>query len=93
MLKHGDRITLSGKSRHGKNRINQFGNKFTVVDVRPHINTTAHRGCIGPFAFLNADQPHLLNGSRWISIGGDDPDFAILNWNEPNDRLTETEKK
>lgn len=76
MLKHGDRITLSGKSRHGKNRINQFGNRFTIVDIRSQINTTAHRGRIGPFVFLNADQPHLLNGSRWISLF-DDPDFEV----------------
>ena len=77
MLDIGSRVCLKGKSRHGKNRINQFGNMFTVVDVRPRISTVAHRGCKGPFAFLNADQPHLLNGSRWVSIGGDDPDFEV----------------
>jgi hypothetical protein len=78
MFKTGDRVKLKGKSRHGKNRIHQFGDLFTVVDVRPRIQTTAHRGCIGPFAFLNCDQPHLLEGSRWIAISNDDPDFEIV---------------
>ena len=77
MMKNGDRVILKGKSRHGKNRIQQFGDKFTVVDIRPSINTTAHRGCVGPFAFLNCDQPNLLQGSRWVSIK-DDPDFEVL---------------
>ena len=75
-LQRGDRVTLKGRSRHGKNRINQFGDSFTIVDVRDTIATTAHRGCMGPFAFLNADQPNLLEGSRWISLR-DDPDFEI----------------
>jgi len=78
MFQRGDRIQLKGKSLHGKNRIREFGDMFTVIDVRPHINTTAHRGCIGPFAFLNCDQPHLLEGSRWIAISNDDPDFEIV---------------
>ena len=78
MFKTGDRIQLKGKSRHGKNCIHQFGNMFTVVDVRPHIATTAHRECIGPFAFLNCDKPHLLEGSRWIAISNDDPDFEVV---------------
>ena len=78
MFKRGDRLQLKGKSRHGKNRIHQFGDMFTVVDVRPRIQTTAHRGCLGPFAFLNADQPNLLEGSRWIALSNDDPDFEIV---------------
>lgn len=73
----GDKVVLKGKSRHGKNRINQFGRSFVIVDIRSQINTTAHRGCKGPFAFLNADQPHLLQGSRWISLT-DDPDFEVV---------------
>ena len=76
-MQRGNKIILKGKSRHGKNRIAQFGESFTIVDVRDTIATTAHRGCIGPFTFLNADQPHLLEGSRWISLR-DDPDFEIL---------------
>lgn len=78
MLKHGDQVKLKGKSRHGKNRINQFGDSFTVVDIRPHIATTAHRECVGPFAFLNCAQPNLLAGSRWIALSNDDPDFEVI---------------
>lgn len=73
----GDFIQLKGRSRHGKNRINQFGDKFKVVDIRSSLSTTAHRGCVGPFAFLNCDHPHLLEGSRWISLT-DDPDFTVV---------------
>lgn len=77
-FKRGDKVKLKGKSLHGKNRINEFGNSFTVVDVRPHIATTAHRGCVGPFAFLNCEQPNLLKGSRWIALSHDDPDFEVV---------------
>ena len=71
-------VKLKGKSRHGKNRINQFGDSFTIADIRSHIATTAHRACIGPFAFLHCTEPNLLKGSRWIALSDDDPDFEVV---------------
>lgn len=76
MFSNGDNLTLKGKSRHGKNRVAQFGNSFTIVDIRSRINTTAHRSCQGPFAWLNC-KGNLLEGSRWISLT-DDPDFEVV---------------
>ena len=75
-LQHRQDIRLKGKSRHGKNRINQFGEEFTIVDFRPNLMTTAHRGLNGPFMFLNCKK-NLTEGSRWVSIT-DDPDFEVL---------------
>ena len=75
-FKHRDEIKLAGRSRHGKNRINEFGDEFVIVDFRPSIATTTHRGLNGPFVFLNCKQ-NLIKGSRWISLT-DDPDFAVL---------------
>ena len=75
-LQHRQAIKLKGKSRHGKNRINQFGDEFTIVDFRPSLMTTAHRGLNGPFMFLNCKN-NLVEGSRWVSIT-DDPDFEVI---------------
>ena len=35
----GDTLTLSGKSKHGKNRVNEQGAKWTVVQLK----TVEHR--------------------------------------------------
>ena len=75
-LVHRQEIKLKGRSRHGKNRINEFGDEFTIVDFRPSLMTTTHRGLNGPFMFLNCKK-NLINGSRWVSIT-DDPDFEVI---------------
>lgn len=33
-LNEGDLVTLVGKTRHGKNRINQHGSKWEVIELR-----------------------------------------------------------
>ena len=75
-LKHKQEIKLKGRSRHGKNRIDQFGDEFVIVDFRPSLMTTTHRGLNGPFAFLNCKN-NLLKGSRWVPLT-DDPVFEIV---------------
>lgn len=68
-------LILKGKTRHGKNRIAAFGNRFVIKEQRNHIHTITHRACLGPFAFVQCvDHPE---GHRWISLH-DDPDFEII---------------
>ena len=69
------KLILKGKSRHGKNRIDAFGSRFMIKEIRPQIHTITHRSCVGPFAFIESlDTP---NAGRWISLK-DDPDFEVI---------------
>ena len=68
----GDRIELKGKSKHGKNRIQQFGTEWLCTDIRERIHTTTHQRLAGPFAMVLSP----TGDSRWIAVK-DDPDFII----------------
>ena len=68
----GDRIMLKGKSKHGKNRIQQFGKEFLVSDIRDRIHTTTHKNLPGPFLMVFSE----TGDHRWIALN-DDPDFEI----------------
>ena len=69
----GDKIELKGKTKHGKNRIQQFGSEFWVREIRNSIHTTKHTGVAGPFARVFSP----TGDNRWIAIK-DDPDFEVL---------------
>lgn len=69
-MKVGDKIELKGKSKHGKNRIQQFGKEFWVSDIRENIQTTKHQHLGGPFAMVFSP----TGDHRWIAINND-PDF------------------
>jgi hypothetical protein len=69
----GDKITLKGKSKHGKNRIQQFGTEFWVSEIRDSIQTTKHTGVLGPFAMVFSP----TGDHRWIAVK-DDPDFEVI---------------
>ena len=68
----GDRIELKGKSKHGKNRIQQFGTEWMCTDIRERIHTTTHQRLAGPFAMIVSS----TGDSRWIAVK-DDPDFIV----------------
>ena len=68
----GDKIKLKGKSKHGKNRIQQFGTEWLCTNMREHIHTTTHQRLAGPFAMIISSTGDL----RWIAVK-DDPDFII----------------
>ena len=70
----GDKITLKGKSNYGKNRIQRFGNEFTVGEIRSRIHTITHRHMIGPFALVLNQKADSM---RWIAVN-DDPDFEVV---------------
>ena len=69
----GDQIKLKGKTKHGKNRIQQIGSEFWVSEIRNSIHTTKHTGVAGPFAMVFSP----TGDHRWIAIK-DDPDFEII---------------
>lgn len=69
----GDKITLKGKSKHGKNRIQQFGTEFWVSEIRERIHTTTHQHLAGPFAMVFSP----TGDHRWIAVNND-PDFEII---------------
>lgn len=74
----GDKITLKGKSLHGKNRTNQFGSDWEVEKIRDSIMTTKHQGRRGPFLSIRPLRKiEVTYNSRWIS-SIDDPDFEII---------------
>ena len=68
----GDRIELKGKSKHGKNRIQQFGTEWMCTDIRERIHTTTHQRLAGPFAMIVSSTGDF----RWIAVK-DDPDFIV----------------
>jgi len=77
-MKIGDQIQLKGKSKHGKNRIQQFGTEFWISAIRNRIQTIKHRSLPGPFAMVFSP----TGDHRWIALEND-PDFEILKEERP----------
>jgi len=69
----GDQIQLKGRSKHGKNRIQQFGSEWWVSEIRSRIQTTTHKNLAGPFAMVFSP----TGDNRWIAVK-DDPDFEVI---------------
>jgi|TARA_B100001094_G_C18082945_1_gene746196 hypothetical protein len=69
----GDTIELKGKSKHGKNRIQQFGTEWLCIKISERIHTSKHQRLAGPFAMLVSMD---LEDLRWIAVK-DDPDFIV----------------
>ena len=68
----GDKIELKGRSKHGKNRIQQFGQDFWISEVRDRIQTTTHKNLPGPFLMVFSE----TGDNRWVALN-DGPDFAV----------------
>ena len=69
----GDFIKIKGVSKHGKNRIQQFGTDFVVSEIRDSIQTTKHKNLSGPFAMVFSP----TGDHRWIAVKND-PDFEVV---------------
>ena len=74
-MKQGDQVRLSPKSRHGKNRINQHGDTWVVMNVR------TFRG--QPAVNLRSMGKTFKMGSSWVFDGrwvqlNNDSDFDII---------------
>ena len=75
MIEPGNQVKLRGKSKHGKNRIQRFGEDFWISEVRDRIHTTAHKNLPGPFMMVFSK----TGDHRWIALS-DDPDFDVVSW-------------
>ena len=75
MIEPGNQVKLKGKSKHGKNRIQQFGEDFWISEVRDRIHTTAHKNLPGPFLMVFSK----TGDHRWVALS-DDPDFDVVSW-------------
>ena len=74
----GDTLILRGNSSHGKNRVNQFGKVWQVVEIRDRLQTAAHNGVAGPFLGIVSPTIESVKGNaRWIALNND-PDFEIV---------------
>ena len=69
----GMQVKLAGKSKHGKNRIQQFGQDFWISEVRERIQTTTHKNLPGPFLMVFSK----TGDNRWVALN-DDPDFEVI---------------
>ena len=74
-MKQGDQVRLGPKSRHGKNRINQHGDTWVVMNV------STFRG--QPAVNLRSMGKTFKMGSSWVFDGrwvqlNNDPDFDII---------------
>ena len=67
----GKKVKLTGKSRHGKNRVREQGEDWEVVGETDsvHFRTSAP----GPFILLQSSEREGLHGphARWVSIQRD----------------------
>ena len=68
----GDTMELKGKSKHGKNRIQQFGTEWMCTKISERIHTSTHQRLPGPFAMILSP----TGDSRWIAVE-DDPNFIV----------------
>ena len=71
----GKKVKLTGKSRHGKNRVREQGDAWEVVGERDSVQFRT--SAPGPFLLLQSEStgPHGHH-SRWVSIQRD-PDFTL----------------
>tara|TARA_B100000287_G_C20580158_1_gene760022 strand:- start:248 stop:505 length:258 start_codon:yes stop_codon:yes gene_type:complete len=75
--KSGDWCFLKGKTRHGKNRINQHGPKWKLLSIGKFrgqfaFNLQSERMTEGP-------RDNKRHDGRWVLMN-DDPDFEVVKW-------------
>ena len=68
-MKIGDMVTLVGKSRHGKNRIKEHGDRWTILQIKNNVAC-----CNGGKGFMLGNNDGDV---RWVA-DKDDPDFEIV---------------
>ena len=65
-------VTLKPKSKHGKDRVNQYGNKWKIISVRPNMLFSSERG---PWLLLEStDEKRVL---RNVKVEND-RDFEVI---------------
>ena len=76
-LKRNDVIVLKGKSRHGKNRIQQHGTLWTVNALGTLNGTPAVRVQSENKTFKLGSFGEKTHDERWVLLK-DDPDFLYF---------------
>ncbi len=60
-------LRLTGKTGHGKNRVNEHGDLWNVLEQREHISFPTKS--VGPFAMVES----LITGNaRWVGLTSDE---------------------
>lgn len=74
-MKVGDKVKLMGKTKHGKNRVNEQGELWTVAEVRVMHHNSGFVPKGTEIALLNANSDPLKHW-RWVEIR-DDKNFFV----------------
>ena len=72
----GTQVVLTGISRHGKNRIAQHGNLWTVTDFRKFNGNDAFHCTSENETFSVGTQGKKIKDGRWVFIN-QDPNFTF----------------
>ena len=75
-MQKGTQIILTGISRHGKNRIEQHGNPWTVTDTRMFNGNDAFHCTSENETFSVGTQGKKIKDGRWVFLQGD-PNFTF----------------
>ena len=75
-MQKGTQVILTGTSRHGKNRINQYGNPWTVTDIRMFNGNDAFHCTSEHETFSVGTQGKKIKDGRWVFLQ-DDPNFTF----------------
>jgi hypothetical protein len=75
-MQKGTQVILTGISRHGKNRIEQHGNPWTVTDTRMFNGNDAFHCTSKNETFSVGTQGKKIKDGRWVFLQGD-PNFTF----------------
>jgi hypothetical protein len=75
-MQKGTQVILTGISRHGKNRIEQHGNPWTVTDTRMFNGNDAFHCTSENETFSVGTQGKKIKDGRWVFLQGD-PNFTF----------------
>ena len=67
-MKAGDKVKLTGKTKHGKNRVREQGQNWIVVKTDNNLEFAEDRK--QEFALLRADERPSENW-RWVAVQND----------------------
>jgi len=73
----GQKVLLKGKSRHGKNRIEQHGDLWTVTKLGQFNGNDAFQCESEHETFCVGTQGKKIKDSRWV-FTKDDPNFLFF---------------
>ena len=82
-MKAGDKVKLTGKTKHGKNRVREQGQDWVVVKTDNNLEFAEDRK--QEFALLRADERPSEHW-RWVAVQND-KNFLVEVLTNDNERL------